>query len=146
MYSENINCFVDKDKCLDTNFDVDGFKNFLYFGEPNYKNHVHNYKTTHLSVGYFVKQARHLLKQAFTEKVMCQMRFLERSWKENVIKAFFSNIGVKRKCQNMLPIVDISFDLDMDAQNTSIGMGILIAQLSPLHRIICTEHNMITLE
>jgi hypothetical protein len=46
----------------------------------------------------------------------------------------------------MLPIVDISFDLDMDAQNTSIGMGILIAQLSPLHRIICTEHNMITLE
>ena len=144
---KNINCFTDKDKdkCVDTNYDADGFKNFLYFGEPNYKNHVHNNKTTHLSVGYFVKQARHLLKQVFTEKVMCQMRFLERSWKENVIKAFKFD-GVKRKCQNMLPIVDISFDLDMDAQNTSIGMGILIAQLSPLHRIICTEHNMITLE
>lgn len=124
------------------------FKNFLFFGEPHYKNNVHNYKTTQLSVGYFVKQARHLLKQVCTETVICQMHFLNRAWRDNVRK--FSKYkgphGSHGPCDNMLPIVDISFDLDMDAQNNSIGMGILIAQLSPIHRIICSEHNMITLD
>lgn len=124
------------------------FKNYFYFGEPGSKFREKYKKTSHMDVGYFVKQARYLLKQVLTENVLCQMHFLDRAWRDNVYKQrkCVSKYGGKIRNENMLPIVDISFDLDMESQNNAIGMGILISQMSPLNRILFTEHSMTTLE
>lgn len=109
------------------------FKDYFFNnGEPTKFN---NHKSTHLSLGFFVKQGINLLSKIYTDAVCSQIEFLNKSWKKNVLGQFKKVFGIT----NMLPIADISKDISNDACNNSIGLGILIAQVSSLHRLILSE-------
>lgn len=115
---------------IETSFN---FKDYFFNnGEPmKFKNH----KSTHLSVGFFVKQGITLLSKKYTDAVCSQIDFLNKCWKKNVLGQFKKTFGIT----NMLPIADISKEISNDARNNSIGLGILIAQVSKIHRLILCE-------
>ena len=116
------------------------FKEHFY----NNKNPVENkkLKKTKFSVGYYVKLAFRLIKKIKTDSILSHIEFLNSTWKKNVLSNF------KIKNNNLLPIVDISYEISEDDRCNTIGMGILISQISKLNRCILTsnEFNIINIE
>lgn len=103
--------------------------------------------STYYSLGTYVKQALGLLQEVRTDDVSCRIHFLNNVWRKNVLMHFGINgLLIQNDLTNMLPIVDVSMDLDSDARNNAIGMGILIAQVSSLKRMILCEHNCMCMD
>lgn len=114
-----------KDRSLSAEY----FKAYLYCEQSAGTKSV---KTTHLDVGTFVKKAWSLCGVPLTEHICAQRVWLNNAWKQNVLVHFEES----RKC-HLLPIVNVSWDVDENVRNNALGMAILMAQMSTdVHRII----------
>lgn len=129
--------FTKSDSLTSTNVDrinsTFTFKDhFFNNGEPSM---TLNHKSTHLSIGFYVKQAMKLLSSVYTDSICAQIAMLNKIWKKNILN-IFQNCNDKI---NMLAIIDISRDISDESRNNAIGMGILISQISKINKIILVE-------
>lgn len=113
--------------------DVQHLKEHFYSEETDLGKSV---KTSHLNVGVFVKKGFELCAKSLTDRVCAQREWLNKAWKQNVLLHFGDRRG------HLLPIVNVSWDVDESVRNNALGMAILMAQISTdVHRIVLCEYS-----
>ena len=111
---------------------------FEYYDElKEFGEHEHHNTKTLLPVSKIVSCVMTLLQMK--ELHNADMTYINKqlAWYNHI---WNKNIKHKNGFDSSIPIIDISWDIDNDSRNSAIGLGVLIAQRSDLHRFIIYEN------
>jgi hypothetical protein len=114
-----------------TNFN-DYYDEVKEFGDYEHQN-----KKSLLPISTIVSGVMALLLQQETNNANSTYIDKQISWYNHI---WNKNLKSKKGLRSSIPIIDISWDMDIDSRNSAIGLGILIAQRSDLHRFIVYEN------
>jgi hypothetical protein len=120
----------DRIEC-NTNFN-DYYDEVKEFGDYEHQN-----KKSLLPVSKIVSSIMTLLVQR--ETIGADSTYIDKqiAWYNHI---WNKNVKSKKGFGSSMPIIDISWDMDIDSRNSAIGLGILIAQRSGLQRFIVYEN------